>query len=298
MKKKDKALIFLLLALILIIIICVNIFSKIVKVDNKPANKNTYKDEQYVIKYEKKGKYEPSIVNKEFNRLNENEINSIDIIIDKVMDLINKKEYLELYQMMNVKYKEVFFEDLDKFEEYMNKEYNSNAYKAFSYRIENGACYVLISDEPELKIGNYKEIKISNYTNPTEFILYLDCVERIIDAKDIISTSNLLIRMEYIVEYEDEVKVLFEIINKNKKEVEFIFEGFKMVSTADESKFVMKSPNTITLKENEIEEIEIICSKTRKIFYMPDLTEYMIKENGKTQTYNSLIMYESDGYEE
>ena len=296
MRKKDKALIFLLIALILFIIICISIFSKITKTENDVENNDNYEDEKYVVEYEKHGKYEPSVINNEYLNLNNTEIKAVDNVIDKVVDIINKKEYLQLYQMVDNQYKEIFFENIEEFEKYMKENFASDNYKAFSYRIEDDACYVIISDESELQEDNYKELKIYNYTYPNDIIVYFEDIVQILGVRDIITTSEVLMKMDYIIEYSDKVKLIYEIMNIKDKNVEFVVKDIKLKSSSYDIENKALSTNKVNLKAEEVLQIGIECSKNKKMVILPTYIEYNIITNGVEQSYDSLITYDEDRY--
>ena len=98
-----------------------------INLNNGEQEKNQYKDEQLSIKYEISGRYEPSVINAEYSRLTQANVNDLDNVIDHIVDCINNKKYSELYSRMNLDYKYLRFDDLQKFTNFLDEFKHSNA---------------------------------------------------------------------------------------------------------------------------------------------------------------------------
>lgn len=292
MRKKDRKLIFLLLVLILILIVFISIFSKLVKKENtEEKNKNNYKDESFSVSYEKVGKYEPSVINDEYSKLNHSDIKAIDTTIDLILSKINEKQYLELYYMMENEYRDIFFENEESFKEFFDTSFRDSNYKCFSYRIESNACYIIVSNASELDENNYIEIKIYNFRNPQEALIYFHNIKQIIWAHNFKYVSKVQVNMKYIVEYDDEISVFFEVVNGNNENVSVNIENLKLITMANNRENKAKATGKFSLKQKETKLIEIKCEKSNVLTYLPEFVEYEISVNGKSETIKTTILY-------
>ena len=111
--------------------------------------------------------------------------------------------------MMPFEYRDIFFKTIKDFEKYMEQKFNGNEYKFYAFKIQNGACYVTVSNDFDNIEENAVEIKVYNFYNLEEANIYFDDIKEILLAETMNYLSNTQINMKYIVDYEAKVSAVF-----------------------------------------------------------------------------------------
>lgn len=283
---KNKRLIIILVLLIMVLFIAITIFSILITPNNEvDTQKNQYKDENYGIKYENLGKYEPSIINKEYSSLNVEEINMIDNTIDNILSLLNNKEYDKLYDMLAQDYKIIRFQTLVQFEEYLNENFKQNNYKCLSYRIKEDNLYMNVS---EYENGiDLKEIKINYFADQSNMHIYFEDIKDIEKIQTSFKIEGLLFNIEYIIEYEDKLSVLCDVRNTKNNSVEFEIENLNLITIINGAEYnnISESFEKISMQANDKKAIEIYFNNN-DLTYLPDYLEANLVINGENETIN------------
>ena len=70
---------------------------------------------------------------------------------------------------MNLDYKYLRFDDLQKFTNFLDEKYQATDYKCVSFRLNDSSCYIKIESLTQSSDENLGEIKIKNYTDRIMF---------------------------------------------------------------------------------------------------------------------------------
>lgn len=296
MRKKDIKLLYILFTLILILIVFVNIFLNLMQTNKKDNNKNnnSYYDQQLTVEYEKKGKYEVYLINDEYNSLKQSEINAIDNFIDELLQKVNEKKYSELYYRMSTDYRNIFFKKESDFKTFMEEKSNNQQYQCYSYKIDNNALYIVLSNDIENVTEKSIEVKVLEYKNLSGANIYFDDVSQIIPAKESEYVSDIFVELKYIVEFEDKVEVVFDLMNMAKKEAVTSINELKLITKTNNKENKAFSNSKVTVKPNEVVQIKVQCDKKNKLHALPEFISYKIDVNGKSQNVESAILYEEE----
>lgn len=296
MRKKDIKLLYILFALILILIVFVNIFLNLVQTKEKGNNKNnnSYYDQQLTVEYEKKGKYEVYLINDEYNSLKQSEINAIDKFIDDLLEKINKEDYTTLYYKMSPDYRNIYFKKESDFKSFMEEKSNGQEYECYSYKIDNNALYITITNDIENVAEKSMDVKVLEYKNLSGANIYFDDVFQIIPAKDSEYFSDIFVELKYLVEYEDKVEVILDLMNMNKKEISVSINELRLFTKINNKENKAFSNEKVTIAPKEIVQLKVQCNKKNKLYALPEFISYSIDVNGKSQNVESVILYEQE----
>lgn len=287
----------LLVILVVLLIFIISIFTSFLRPKGMASNKNQkgYKDEIVKVTVENYGKYEPNVINKEYLHLTKEEIQNIDNLIDNIINLINEKKYEEIYQNIPSLYKEMRFDTLQKFEEYMKKMFAKEEYTCVSYRLEQASCFIKICDVSnsndegiELKIENYK---ISNFKNVE---IYFEDVRDIQGVFSYCYIGDIAIKIKYIALYEEKLLITMECINQSRQSTEITFDGTNVYSITRGSRdsYQLKDYQALNLDKNEKKEIELNFDYTKKITSFPTYIDFWLTINGEKVEKDIPIAYE------
>lgn len=298
MKKRDKKTIALLTILIILLVFVICIFIVFInhKINNTgEKNKTNYKDEKLTIEYKPKGKYEPSVINSEYKRMDSDDINNLDVVIDMVVKSINEKDYSKLYNLLPNIYKTIKFSTLDEFKDYINNAFTTNNYKCSSYRLESGKCYIKLFDETNEK-QNVVEVKIKGYLDSEYTQIYFENLEDYRETSTLINLYGLSVNMSHIIEYDDKMSVILNLSNETSKNISLNIEQLKLITVINgtESEITTNKQEEVNISAGNSKKIEVIVSENEKILFLPVFIEVRGTVNGEKYDVNTTITYPED----
>jgi len=298
---KRKTLIKILIILIILVILGIILFSSIFRKEEKTSEKqNGYEDETITsIKYENNNKYEPSIINREYTILTEEQRNKIDSRIDELIENLNQRNYETLYNMLEENYRDLrFSDDIEEFKKYINENIPFTCH-CINYRVASYGCYVKIGFEGASK-DSVIEVLLQNCTYEeigTEAVeLYF---EDIIDVQAIVRTFNtpeVVVTQEYFVKYSDKTSIYLEIKNKTGQNQIVDFANTQLIF--DKTRYLKKydplNETKVSVPANGMATLEIDYDYAGDNLYNASWINFRLKINDKNYAYNSYAYKQED----
>ena len=294
MKDINKKLVLIVILLLFILTIMINLFIKVTVTDND--EKKQYIDETISIKYNVTGKYEPSIINAEYAKLTQSNVDSLDNTIDYIVDCINHKQYAELYAKMDDDYKKVKFDTLQKFIEFCDKKFENGDCNCVSFRLKDSSCYIKLGNSIANDNENFGEIKFINYTNRNNLKIYFEDIQRIVKAGALFDISGFKIKTKYLIEYSDKIAMNLEVSNSTNNDEEIICKDFGLITVINGQEYSISSSanGNIKVPAKQIVQAEIYIDKEDSFIFLPSFMTLKIDFDGNEYDMKSLIGYEDE----
>jgi len=281
----------MIIALIVLLVIVFSIIFIVAKSNSKSKNTNKTGYEEVYIKKETddknakkiESKYTANVINSYYNSLDEEGRKNIDDKIDKVIELINKKNIDELYSMLAPMYKKAKFYTKDMLYDYILRELPEEDYSSSGYRLlDNNVMYFnLINNKNEF----VKEIRISFYNNENA-VIYLDPIFSIYKHKFYKREENYSIGANYLFSYGDKVSFIFNINNFTDSTMKFDFAGTYLNSTRgyvnNYSDMIVGDNTQVSVAANSANQIELFFEPLNgsidgiELIYTLDNKEYEV----------------------
>ena len=299
MKKRKmdftRMLIILASILLLVLLVVFIVISKFLENSSKGKNndKLPFNDESLTISVEEQGKYETNTINKEYRDLSNDDKQIIDNLIDNILQLINERRYAEMYQCIPILYKEMKFETLGKFKDYMKETFPSEEYECDSYRLDTNWCYIRVYDSAE-KNKETIELKVGKYKNPElkNIEIYFD---DILDMQNLVSfceIEGVRINTKYIVLYNGELELVMSCIsNKQDVTVDFGDTYVYDVKRGEKVKYYLKEASKIKLVKGAEQEISLLFDANGRPATYPSFIQFEVSLNGKKVQKELAISY-------
>ncbi len=242
MDNNKKLIISLSVAIILVIIIVV-VLVNVLGGDSSPKKRSTgYVDREYqkqveaVEKGKVTGKYDANNANKDFYALGQDGRNEVDKCIDTFMDLLNNRNYENIYSMLNEEYKIARFDSVDQVKDYIEgiRTRLGGTLKAQSFDVDNDTLIIHVGPnksviEHSFRIKNYKGL-LPEYSEEVKPEVYLRNVTRVGNARIINTNNGLTFESDHSFYTPNEYIVVLQIVNANDKEYKIDFKDTKLVS--------------------------------------------------------------------
>lgn len=293
MKRRDKQLVILLIILILLIVVCAFVVINIFR--NSKSNKNTskYTDSKINLEERIEGKYEANVINKEYLRLDNENIILLDNTIDYVVNNINNKDYAKIYEMTPEDYKILKYPNIEVFTEYIDNTFDNGPYTCISYRLYIDANYLKLKDAS----GEVFELKLCPFNAVDDTKIAFDKLEAM-DMEFITSfnISKVFYTTRALVKYDDNMSVFFEVKNWNDKDVEVILENIKLstVIRGVEENIISACYKKETIKAKETKIIEVPLNMVENIYLKIDSISVDVTTDGEKQSVKRYIDYYDD----
>ena len=230
----DKVLIRTIIGIVAFIII---LMLTIFLIQNRKTGTTSYHDKvreekiNAIEKGEISGKYSSNNNNYTYINLTQEERDNIDIAIDEVFDLINKKDADTLYNFLDDDYKRVRFpqkEDLVIFlEDFFERE---KSYKVDSYELVAKNLYVKLLDTSDESRSKY--FRIDNYNATENMKVYFDNFSHINNLNSNCKFNDVAVDNYKSIVYDNKASLVFIIYNHNDKKVTIDFSDTTIYATS------------------------------------------------------------------